>query len=205
MELRVNYEEFPAAVTTIRNTANAINNNLTDAYKAMQDCHSVWTGKRYKDLATKFNSIVANVNSMLDLIVGDIPYTIEQIYFNYEAADKQTDARKAAKNQPKKVSMAIPADEMLYINGQAVTPYKTSVKNNFTNAKNGIATIKTKVDGLTWQGTSCNEYKAKLTKLKGDLDKAFDEISQAFDKLSTEAVAAFEAAEKANNVAATAK
>ncbi len=203
--LKVDYKSFPAAVQSIRGNATAINGEINAAFKAMGDCHSVWTGDRYKELVTKFNSIVDDVNSMLTLIVSNIPSTLEQIYNNYDAADHNETAKKATVVEPTKVNpIAVPGEEPLYVAGADVSnvqPYITRVVNNFDGAKGKLSAIKNQVDSLTWEGSSHTEFKSKLTTLKGKLDTAFDDISTAFKELATQAANAFAAAEKANNVA----
>ena len=196
--IRVDYESFPSAVSTIRSQAGELNSDFTTAFKAIGETHSVWTGKRYNELATKFSNIVTDVNDILDLVVGKIPTSIEQIANNYKAADTETDAVAAKEETPTKVSVSVPGEEILYIDAASVDTYKSSVKNALIDAKSRMETINNTVSGLTWEGPAADECKPKLASLKQSLSASFDDINDAFNKLASEAQAAFENAERAN-------
>ena len=197
---KVDYESFPGAVSTIRSQASELNSELTSAFKAIEETHSVWTGNRYNELAKKFSDIVTDVNDILSLVVTTIPYTLEQIANNYEAADNETDAVAAKREEPTKVSVTVPGKEILYIDSSAVDPYKSTVKTALENAKGNMNSIESTVSGLTWEGQSSETYKGRLTKLKTSLSSAFDDINSSFDVLASAAQAEFEKAEAANNI-----
>ena len=197
---KVDYESFPGAVSTIRSQASELNSELTSAFKAIEETHSVWTGNRYNELAKKFSDIVNDVNDILSLVVTTIPYTLEQIANNYEAADNETDAVAAKREEPTKVSVTVPGKEILYIDSSAVDPYKSTVKTALENAKGNMNSIESTVSGLTWEGQSSETYKGRLTKLKTSLSSAFDDINSSFDVLASAAQAEFEKAEAANNI-----
>ena len=197
---KVDYESFPGAVSTIRSQASELNSELTSAFKAIEETHSVWTGNRYNELAKKFSDIVTDVNDILSLVVTTIPYTLEQIANNYEAADNETDAVTAKREEPTKVSVTVPGKEILYIDSSAVDPYKSTVKTALENAKGNMNSIESTVSGLTWEGQSSETYKGRLTELKTSLSSAFDDINTSFDVLASAAQAEFEKAEAANNI-----
>ena len=198
--IRVDYESFGPAVSSIRAKASDLNSNIVIAFRAIEETHSVWQGERYNELVTKFSNIVEPVNEILQLVVGDIPTSLEQIANNYIAADTETDAVAAKEETPNKVSVTVPGKEILFIDGGAVDSYKSQVKNSFESAKEEMASIQNTVNGLTWESTAADSYKSRLAELKTSLTTSFDDISSSFDKLATAAQEAFNKAEKANDV-----
>ncbi len=198
--IKVDYESFPAAVSQIRAKASDLNTNIVKSFKAIDETHSVWQGTRYNELVTKFSNITEDVNEILQLVVGDIPYTLEQIANNYIAADTETDAAQARKDEPTKVSITIPGKEILFIDSSAVDPYKSQVQKSLEGAKEDMNSISNTVNNLTWEGQAADSYKSRLSELKTSLTTSFDDISNSFTELSRSAQDEFEEAERKNDV-----
>ena len=203
--LKVDYKSFPDIIRQIRVDAHDINLEIKEAFIAMNQCHSVWTGDRYNTMVEKFNGIVDDVNKILVLIVRDIPFTLETIYNNYE--DHNTDTKKGVVTTPVSIiPLEVPGEEPLSILGNdesVVQPYINRVTNSFDTSTKKLEKIQNYINNLEWQGTARTELVTSLASLKNKITISFESISDSFKKLVEESVDAILRAESSNNVSGT--
>jgi uncharacterized protein YukE len=200
MAFKVDYRSFPSAVSSIRSHASDLNSDFKSVFSKIENMHSEWQGDRYASLCTKFNGIVPEVNDILELVVTEIPFTLESIANNYEAADTETTAAVAKSESPDKVNeLTIPNKEPLYVEATSIENVRSSVSDCLDEAQNRITSIEGIVDGLLWEGKAADNCKSKLKTLKNSLIKSFEELKVDFESLMKTAVEEFNKAEEANS------
>ena len=102
--MNVDYEAIPGKAQQMRSQGEELNTELTTAYQSITDMHNAWYGKRYNELVKSFNNIIPQINEMLQLVVGDIPFALETVANNYSQADKGSNVTSANNTAPKKIS-----------------------------------------------------------------------------------------------------
>ena len=132
----VDYEAFPAQAAQIRSYAQELNTELTNAYTNITNMHNVWYGKRYNSLVTSFNNIIPQLNQLLDLVVGEIPYAIETAANNYSNVDEKGNIV-SAQNTPSNKIAEIPVinDVGLRFMPADVSDIQNQVSTNLDNSK----------------------------------------------------------------------
>jgi uncharacterized protein YukE len=199
--MNVDYEAIPAQAKSMRTNGQSLNTELTKAYKSISDMHSNWYGKRYNELVKSFNSIIPQINELLELVVGDIPYALETVANNYSQADKGSNVTSATKTSPKKITnLSTPNDVGMKFITTSVESTQKSVSTNFKNAKDKMNTIESAFNKIKWQSEASDAFKTKFKKLKSDIVTAFEDIDTQFKKLMTQALNDVQSAEKSNTV-----
>ena len=197
----VDYEAIPAQAKQMRSQGESLNTELTNAYKSIADMHNNWYGKRYNELVKSFNNIIPQINELLELVVGEIPFTLETVANNYAQADKGANVTSASKSAPKKIqNLTLSNDVGMKFITSAVETTQKSVSTNFTNAKDKMNAIESTYNKIKWQSEASEAFKAKFTKLKASIVASFDDLDSQFKKLMTQALNDVQSAEKANTV-----
>ena len=199
--LNVDYEAIPAIARQIRAHAQELNTEMESVYTSIAEMHNSWYGVRYNSLVKDFNNMMPEVNELLDLVVGDIPYVLETIANNYSQADKGSNVTSAAKTPPKKVTtLATPNDVGMKFLTNEVTATKEKVSTNFKNAKEKMNMIESTYNRINWSSEASEAFKVKFTKLKNNIVAAFENIEVQFTKLMAQTLEDVQTAENANTV-----
>lgn len=198
---QVDYEQMAKQATQMRRNGVSLNTELSNAYRSIADMHSVWYGKRYNELVKSFNEMTTSINEMLNLVVSEIPFTLETIANNYSQADKGSNVTSASKESPKKIAnLSISNDVGMKFVTESVNSTQTSVSNNFKKAKEMMNTIESDYSKIKWQSEASEAFKAKFKKLKNEIVTAFDNINSDFTKLMNQTKEDIQAAESANTL-----
>lgn len=197
----VDYNDIPKKAKEIRTYGQDINKLMVNAYKDVQNMKKDWYGKRYNTLVDQFNSLTADVNKLLKLVVGDLPYMLETVANNYSQADTGNNATTAQNTAPTKISNLPKSTEvgMRFISS-SVTTTKSKVEKAFNDAVSKMNSIGTTFNKITWTSDAATTFKQDFTKLKNNITASFNSIKTAFNKLVKEATADIEKAEKSNTV-----
>lgn len=196
-----NYGSIPTIARQIRAYAQELNTEMVNVYANIADMHNCWYGKRYNELAKGFNDIRQDVNDLLELVVGDIPYLLETVANNYAQADKGSNITSAMKADPKKVAtLAMPGDVGIKFNTEEVKTLQTKVSTNFQNAIKKMDIIDTTYKKIEWSSEASEAFKVKFTKLKGEIVAAFENLNTQFTKLMAKTIEDIQASESANTV-----
>lgn len=198
----VNYEELPGKAGQMRSHGQELNTELTTAYQRITDMHNVWYGVRYNSLVMEFNNIIPQLNELLDLVVGDIPYTLETIANNYSKSDKGANVTSAQKTAPNKITEIPVHDDtgkMRFITADVET-VQSQVTANLENAKTKMDTIESVYGQIQWESEAADAFRSTFTRLKSQIVASFDNIKTQFTKLMSQAQQDVQSAENSNTV-----
>ena len=198
----VNYEELPGKAGQMRSHGQELNTELTTAYQRITDMHNVWYGVRYNSLVMEFNNIIPQLNELLDLVVGDIPYTLETIANNYSQSDKGANVTSAQKTAPNKITEIPVHDDtgkMRFITADVET-VQSQVTANLDNAKTKMDTIESVYGQIQWESEAADAFRSTFTRLKSQIVASFDNIKTQFTKLMSQAQQDVQSAENSNTV-----
>lgn len=199
--MSVDYEAIPGQAKQIRALGQELNKEVSIVYQSITNMHKSWYGKRYNELVKSFNTIIPQINEMLTLVVGDIPYTLEVVANNYSQADKGANATSASKTSPNKIAnLTIFNDTGMKFITSEVSATQTSVSNNFKNANNKMNAIESTYGKIQWESEAANAFKTKFTKLKTQIISSFEDLNTQFTKLMSQALQDVQSAEKSNTV-----
>lgn len=205
VEVDVNYQTLATNASTIRSHAQELNRYIKSAYSRLADMHNgVWYGLRYETLVDEFNAIILQVNDLLNLVVKDIPFSLETIANNYSQSDAGYNITTAQQTAPEKVSELGPYPEgkqnkMKYISAD-VEVVKKEIISDLDNAKSKMDTIKSVYDQTPWTGGAADAYNSTLTRLKNEINTSFENIKTQFTNIMNQAQADMNAAETGNTV-----
>lgn len=198
---KVDYDAIPRQAMSMRNYGKEINTQLTTAYKSIEDMHQSWYGVRYNSLVKEFNKIIPSLNELLELVVGELPYTLETVANNYALADRGTGVTKAAKETAQKITnLPILNDVGMKFVTSQVTTVQQGVVKNFQNAKDKMNLLEAEFAKITWQSEAATAFRARFKKLKTEIVKAFDNLEVQFSKLMNETKEDIQKTESANTV-----
>ena len=145
--------------------------------------------------------MVPQINEMLQLVVTDIPVTLEKVANNYSQADRGSNATTVDNTQPKKITnITIQNDVGMKFITANVAQVQTKVSNKFKNAKDQMNKISAEYNKVKWTSEASEAFKNKFNKLKTDITKSFDEIEQQFTKLMNQTKEDIQKTETANTV-----
>lgn len=197
-KVNVNYNTMPGMANQIRQNGQELNNELQTARTSIESVNATWYGKSYNDLALMFEGIIPQINEMLELIVGEIPFALETIANNYAAADGQTSAVVAPnKTEPNNlVPLNVNRTEDFNIDVSEVENLRTGLTRNFSNARDKMNTAESIYNSIQWQSSQASEaFRARFTKLKSEIISAFEEIDSHLSKVLQEQINRTEEAE----------
>lgn len=197
----VDYAAIPAQAQQMRTLGQELNRELTTAYQSIANMHNCWYGKRYNELVKEFNNIIPQINELLELVVGEIPFTLETIANNYSQADQGSNVTSAAKTAPNKITdLAISNDVGMKFVTSEVESVKTNVSNNFKKSKDKMNTIESAYGRIQWQSEAAEAFSSKFKKLKADIVTAFENIDSQFTNLMNQTLSDIQSTENANTV-----
>lgn len=199
--MTVDYEAIPGQARQMRQNGLELNNELTVAYESITQMHSNWYGKRYNALVTEFNKIIPQLNELLVLVVGQIPFTLETVANNYSQADRGQNATSAVNEAPKKIAeINLSTDVGMKFLTSEVTSTQESVSSNFSKAVELMNTIESIYNSITWQSEAADAFKAQFTKLKNQIVQSFEDLKSQFTTLMNQTKDDIQATENANTV-----
>lgn len=197
----VDYAAIPAQAQQMRTLGQELNTELATAYKSITNMHNCWYGKRYNELVKEFNKIVPEINELLELVVGEIPFALETIANNYSQADQGSNVTSTSKTAPNKIGeLTITNDVGMKFITSEVESVKTNVSNNFKKAKDKMNTIESAYGRIQWQSEASEAFAAKFKKLKTEIVTAFENIDSQFTNLMNQTLSDIQATEDANTV-----
>lgn len=197
----VNYEDFPRQATLMREKGKQLNNEIKKAYASIESMHNSWYGKRYNELVAQFNNIIPQINQILTLVVGEIPFTLETVANNYSLADKGSKLVSALNEAPSKISsLNMPNDVGMKFLSAEVSNIQRSVNENFKNATLQMNEIAAQYDKVQWQSDASEMFKKTFNTLKNSIINSFDNIGNEFAKLMNQTQEDIQKTENANTV-----
>lgn len=197
----VDYEKMPSEAKQMRQEGNSLNNEMTNAYNNIKEMHSSWYGKRYNELVKLFNNMVPQLNELLELVVRQIPSTLEQVANNYSQADRGQNATTVDNTSAKKIeNLPIINDVGMRFITTTVEGVQKQVESNFKNALEQMNKIESIFNRITWESEAADKFKSTFKKLKANITQSFSEIQSQFTKLMNQTTQDIESAEKANTV-----
>ena len=197
----VDYEKMPSEAKQMRQEGNSLNNEMINAYNSVKEMHSSWYGKRYNELAKLFNNMVPQLNELLELVVREIPSTLETIANNYSQADRGQNATSVDNTSARKIeTITITEDVGMRFITSAVENVQQQVETNFSKSVDQMNKIESVFNQVTWQSEAADAFKSKFTKLKSNIIESFNEIKSQFTKLMNQTKDDVQRAENANTV-----
>lgn len=199
--IKVDYEAIPRQAMSMRSNGKELNTQLVEAYKSIENMHNSWFGQRYNSLVQEFNKIIPSINELLELVVDEIPYTLETVANNYALADRGSSVTKAVKEAPQKVTtLSTPNDVGMKFVTSEVETVQQSVTKNFQKATEKMNLIETEYAKITWQSEAADAFKARFKKLKTDIVNSFENLENQFTKLMDQTKNDVQRTENANTV-----
>ena len=197
----VDYEALPGQASQIRSYAQELNNELTTAYTNITNMHSVWYGVRYNALVKEFNNIIPQLNELLNLVVGEIPFALETIANNYAQADKGANVVGAQNTAPNKIAeIPVSNDVGMRFITEDVANTQSQVSTNLDNAKSKMDSIESTYNQIQWQSEASDAFKSTFTRLKGQIVSSFENIKSQFTNLMNQTQEDIQSAESSNTV-----
>ena len=197
----VNYEAMPSQAQQMKAYGQDLNAELTNAYKSIEGMHASWYGQRYNALVKEFNEMIPQLNALLQLVVGEIPFALETIANNYSRADRGTTVTSAEKVAPNNIAeLAVPSDVGMKFITEEVEAVRENVSANLKNSIDKMNSIETIHSQIQWSGEAAEAFATKFRKMKADIIAAFDNINTSFVKLMQQTQEDIQAAESANTI-----
>ena len=180
----VDYESIPGKTQQMKNLGADLMNIIQGVYTDVAGMHEVWYGKRYNELAVEFNKLIPQVNELIDLVWGEIPYTLEVIANNYAKADTGSAVCGADRVTPNKITeLATPNDVGMRFVSSRVLEVKNTVTSKFKEANGKMNEFEGVYNSINWESEASNAFRSRFTKLKGEIINSFDTISNSFQRL----------------------
>ena len=200
--VNVDYAALPGKAEQMRSYAQELNTELTKAYQKITDMHNVWYGERYNSLVKEFNNIIPQLNELLNLVVGEIPFALETIANNYSQVDRGSNVTSAQQTAPTKITEIPVHDDTgkLRFIAADVETVKSEVTTKLDNAKSKMDTIETTYNQIQWESEAADAFRSTFTRLKSQIVTSFDNIKTQFANLMTQAQQDANAAETGNTV-----
>lgn len=199
--MNVDYEAMPNQAKQMREYAIQLNSEFKTVYSNIGDMHNSWYGIRYNELVKDFNNLIPQVNKLLDLVVTEIPFTLETIANNYSQADRGQNATSAEQTAVNKVeNLPIINDVGMRFITEQVANTQNTVTEKFEAIKELMNRIESEYAKVQWQSEASDSFKARFTQLKNEIMSSLDNINSQFTKLMNETQQDIERTEKANTV-----
>lgn len=197
----VDYEAIPQKASNMREIGMQLNNELLTAYQNVTDMHNVWFGKRYQSLVLDFNALIPQLNEMLALVVGEIPFVLETVANNYAMVDMGSNIVGAQQTAPTRIAdIAIATDVGMRFLTSEVNTIQNTVSTNFENSKELMNNIESVLNQVQWESEAADSFRARFAQLKGNIVNSIDNIRSEFVKLMQQAQDDIQNAESANTV-----
>ncbi len=197
----VDYNDIPKRTAQMKMLGRELNTEFVTAYRSVEELHESWYGIRYNDLLKSFNNLIPAITEMLELVIGQVPFTLETIANNYAQADTGSRIVNAAQESINKIiDLKMQNDVGMRFVTIKVQEVQKSISNNFKNAKEKMNQIEAEYRKITWQSEAAEAFKARFQQLKSEITTSLDNIESDFTKLMNQTVDDIQRAEKANTV-----
>lgn len=197
----VDYEAIPNQAKQMRDKGKELNKEMKTCYQSVRDMHNSWYGKRYNDLAKKFNEMIPGINEILDVVIRQFPSALEQTANNYSQADRGQNVVSVSGDKASNIeNLTISNDVGLKFLSKEVSDIQGNVKKNFDNAKDLMNQIESVYSRIKWQSEAADAFKNKFTKLKNQIISQFGEVQEQFISSMQATQNDIDQAEKANTV-----
>ena len=198
---KVDYEAMPERARNIREYALELNSEMRNVYSKEGEMHNSWYGVRYNELVKDFNDMTQSVNEMLELVVTEIPFALENIANNYAGTDKGQGVTSAEETQANKVeNLPILNDVGMRFITADVANTQREVAAKFDKLKELMEQINTEYGKVVWESEASERFKDRFNKIKNNIVSSFENINNEFSKLMTQTQEDVENTEKANTV-----
>lgn len=198
---KVDYEAIPRQAMSMRTHGKELNVELTTAYQSIEGMHKSWFGQRYNALVAEFNKIIPSLNELLELVVDELPFTLETVANNYALADKGSGVTRAAKESPRKIAnINVPSDIGMKFITAEVESVQQSVSRNLENAKEKMDAIESEYGKITWQSEAAEAFQIRFRKLKTQIVRSFEDLKAQFTALMNQTKDDIQKTENANTV-----
>lgn len=195
----VDYSQIATASATVAKEASDINIAAKKVFDLVQDLHISWTGRRYNNLVEQFNKIVTDMNSLLNLVVTDLPYFLSSAANIYSQAVEGRNITTVIVNKPNNISkLPVYNDKNIKFLEEAAKDKNVAISNQFNEIKSSMATIQSVLNSINWESQTSREFKDTFTKLKTKIDTYLTEIKTAYAKLMNSAITDMQAIENIN-------
>lgn len=198
---KVDYNQIPGIAGQIRGKGQEINGKMKAVYQSLTEMHTAWYGKRYNELAVEFNNLIPSLNELLQVTVGDLPFTLETIASNYSTADTGAPNCSPANTAPAKIpEIPTPNDVgMRFVTGDVET-VQGQVTTSFSESVELMNEVESLSNSMDWESEAATAYKTKFTTLKNQIVNSFENLKQQFTVKMNQTKEDMQATENANTV-----
>lgn len=198
---RADYEIIATQAKKIREHGKQLNSEIIKVYSNLESMHEFWYGKRYNTLLKVFNTIIPQVNEMLEIVVGKLPYVLELIANNYSKVDIGQNETVADNTKPNRIKeLVITNDEgMRFLSGKVID-MQEEISKCFERAKYEMNQIEIEYSKILWESESSELFKQKYCQLKNAIIVLLENVDVEFKKLMAQTENNIEGAEKNNTV-----
>ena len=145
--------------------------------------------------------MIPQLNELLELVVREIPSTLETIANNYSQADRGQNATSVDNTSAKKIeNITITDDVGMRFITSTVESVQQQVERNFQKSVDQMNKIESIFNQVTWESEAADAFKNKFKKLKSDIINSFNDIKSQFTKLMNQTKEDVQSAETANTV-----
>lgn len=201
-EFKVKLDSVDAGAKNMKNKGQVMHDHFVSSKKLIaNDMHNIWKGKRYKEFVESFNSILPDINKMLELVYATIPMTIWKIADNYDNYDGTSLVSPQNYSHENITAIDVPNDEVVTQNVDEATKVKNRIKNELEQvATKDLIDYKNLFDSIQWSGTSHDKFVQELDDAKRTLIQNINKINEAFDTCINNAIKDAQSVEQANSV-----
>ena len=196
---QVLYNEMPGKAAELREAGLELNHLVVSAYNAINEMKAHWRGTRYNELGVAFNEMRPLFNSILGLVVGTFPTTVEQVANNYAVVD--TGARICeVKEEPIQPFTDIePTDpnEFRFIQ-EEVEQARLIVNQNFDYMLDQMNIIDAIITQIPWESDAATTFRETFIQLRDQIIAKIDDIKFRFDSSMNQTIAEVQRGEDAN-------
>lgn len=180
----VNYEEIPSKAKSLRELGKDINRKLTKIYNSIDEMHNYWYGIRFNELEMSFNDLVSDINELLQLIVGDIPFALETIANDYSNLDRGMSLTSAVNTSPIRILLLDIKNDvgMGFISSEVITIHD-SIKQDFETVERYLNEYQSIFSQIDWNSDAANVYKSKFDRIIAFFNNKIDDINAKFDAI----------------------
>lgn len=197
LNIHASFEKFPNDARRMRECGQELNSQLKTAYTNVENMHSVWRGEKYQLLVQDFNNIIPQINQLLELVVGTIPFLLEDTANGYARANELPNVTTAEQTAPNMiVEISSGKDEGMDYQEAEVLSIKETVSSNIENAKEKMNEIYNICQQIDWESMAGTNYKDKVREAKNKIITSFENIKSDFEKYMNQSKEIFENNEK---------
>ena len=198
----VDYESIPGKTRRMKDLGGEIGTTLSSAYSSIEHMHSVWYGKRYSELVKQFNGLKPKLDELLNLILKELPVTLETIANNYSNADKGMNVCTPTEGEKKVIQVLDEhtGDVGLKFITEEVEEVRQTVIDKISKAKDKINLYENEFNSIEWRSGAADTFRNKFKTLKNEIYNSFENLSTSFSELMNKTLEDVQTAETNNTV-----